>query len=73
MLSKSATVEGIKIWVYVCAVFLVISLTGLGNWSWLWITAPLWIPATLITFIMLCNRVCKYCMKFVHFISVNFK
>ena len=68
ILSKTASVGGIKICVYVFAVFLVINLTGLVNWSWWLVTAPLWIPATLITLVMLCNRVCKYCMKFVHFI-----
>lgn len=25
-------------------VFLVLKLTGIVAWSWLWITAPLWIP-----------------------------
>ena len=28
-------------------VFLVLKLTGLINWSWWWVTAPLWIPAAL--------------------------
>jgi Flp pilus assembly protein TadB len=28
-------------------VFLVLKLTEVVNWSWLWITSPLWIPLTL--------------------------
>lgn len=28
-------------------VFLVLKLTGLINWSWWWVTAPLWIPVAL--------------------------
>jgi hypothetical protein len=25
-------------------IFLVLKLTGLINWSWWWVTSPLWIP-----------------------------
>jgi hypothetical protein len=28
-------------------VFLILKLTGNINWSWWWVTAPLWIPITL--------------------------
>ena len=28
-------------------VFLVLKLTGVITWSWLWVTAPLWIPLGL--------------------------
>ena len=28
--------------------FLVLKLCGVINWSWWWITAPLWIPIALI-------------------------
>ena len=27
--------------------FLVLKLTGVINWSWIWITAPLWIPFSI--------------------------
>lgn len=32
-------------------IFLVLKLTGVGaiaNWSWWWVTAPLWIPAIFL-------------------------
>ncbi|QDH93018.1 hypothetical protein SEA_STEPHIG9_72 [Mycobacterium phage Stephig9] len=29
-------------------VFLVLKLTGVVAWSWLWVTAPLWIAAILL-------------------------
>ena len=29
-------------------VFLVLKLTNVINWSWWWITAPLWVPIGLI-------------------------
>lgn len=33
-------------------VFLVLKLTGNINWSWWWVTSPLWIPLTLGVVIM---------------------
>lgn len=29
-------------------VFLVLKLTGVIDWSWWWVTSPLWLPAVLI-------------------------
>lgn len=29
-------------------IFLVLKLTGYINWSWWWVTAPLWIPIAII-------------------------
>jgi hypothetical protein len=29
-------------------VFLVLKLTGYITWSWLWVTAPLWIPFAIV-------------------------
>ena len=33
-------------------VFLVLKLCGVINWSWWWVTAPLWIPVAL--FVVVC-------------------
>jgi hypothetical protein len=33
--------------------FLVLKLTGVINWSWWWVTAPLWIPAGLFVIILI--------------------
>jgi len=30
-------------------VFLVLKLTHVIDWSWLWITAPIWIPFCIVT------------------------
>jgi hypothetical protein len=36
-------------------VFLVLKLTGVIDWSWWWVTAPLWMPfSLLLVFIMFC-------------------
>lgn len=33
-------------------VFLVLKLTGVITWSWLWVTAPLWIPLAFVLSIL---------------------
>ena len=33
--------------------FIVLKLTGFIDWSWLWILAPLWIPASIVIFILI--------------------
>jgi len=33
-------------------VFMVLKLTGNIDWSWWWVTSPLWIPIALIAFII---------------------
>lgn len=33
-------------------VFLILKLTGVINWSWLWVTSPLWIGALLWVIIL---------------------
>jgi uncharacterized membrane protein YhdT len=37
--SKNLSVSGLLF-----IVFLVLKLTGFINWSWWWVTSPLWIP-----------------------------
>lgn len=38
-------------------IFMVLKLTGNIDWSWWWITAPLWIPITLVIILqMILNR-----------------
>lgn len=32
--------------------FIVLRLTGCIHWSWVWILAPLWIPAAIIAVIL---------------------
>ena len=34
-------------------VFLVLKLTNVINWSWWWITAPLWIPVSIALVLLL--------------------
>ena len=34
-------------------VFLVLKLTNVINWSWWWVTAPLWIPVSIALVVLL--------------------
>ncbi len=36
--------NGIGIGMILFIVFLVLKLTGIIDWSWWWVTSPLWIP-----------------------------
>lgn len=45
---ESAATGGIGLGGAVFIVFLVLKLTGSIDWSWWWVTAPLWIPICLI-------------------------
>jgi hypothetical protein len=33
-------------------VFLVLKLTGFINWSWIWVTSPLWIPLAMVIIVL---------------------
>ena len=43
-MSKENTSGGIGIGMVLFIVFLVLKLTGTIDWSWWWVTSPLWIP-----------------------------
>lgn len=50
---KSNSGNGIGLFTILFIVFLVLKLTSVINWSWWWITAPLWGPVVLIIFILI--------------------
>ena len=39
--------------VILTVVFVVLKLTGAINWSWIWISSPLWIPAAVFAIMFL--------------------
>lgn len=43
----AATSSGVGLPVVLFIVFLVLKLTDVIDWSWWWVTSPLWIPAAL--------------------------
>ncbi len=48
MASKSSSSSGIGLTGVLFVVFLVLKLTGNIDWSWLWVTSPLWIPIVFL-------------------------
>jgi hypothetical protein len=46
MINKTSS-NGIGFGTVLFLVFLVLKLTGNIDWSWWWVTSPLWIPITL--------------------------
>ena len=50
-MSKEKTYTGrIGLGVIIFLIFMVLKLVGIGevaNWSWWWVTSPLWIPALI--------------------------
>jgi hypothetical protein len=48
---KSSSGNGIGLGTILFLIFLVLKLTHYIDWSWWWVTAPLWIPAAVIVVI----------------------
>jgi len=46
--SASTTGSGLSLSTVVFVVFLVLKLTNNIDWSWWWVTSPLWIPLSLL-------------------------
>lgn len=46
-MAKENTSSGMGIGMVLFIVFLILKLTGTINWSWWWVTSPLWIPLAL--------------------------
>ena len=44
---SNSTSSGVGLDVILFVVFLVLKLTDAIDWSWWWVTAPLWIPIAL--------------------------
>jgi hypothetical protein len=48
MNDSNSSVVGISFTGVLFLIFLVLRLTGAIAWSWWWVTAPLWMPITLL-------------------------
>lgn len=47
-MSNSSSNSGIGLGTILFVVFLVLKLTNFIDWSWWWVTAPLWIPFSIL-------------------------
>ena len=48
MSNKSNSSNGLGLGTILFLIFMVLKLTNYIDWSWWWITAPLWIPILII-------------------------
>lgn len=54
---------GIGIGTLLFMVFLVLKLTNVIDWSWWWVTAPLWIPFSIVVVFVIIMLVVYFCKK----------
>jgi hypothetical protein len=53
MSKEKTTSRGIGFGGVLFCIFLVLKLTGHINWSWWWVTAPLWIPLAICCILLM--------------------
>lgn len=51
MSNKSNSSNGLGLGTVLFLIFMVLKLTNYIDWSWWWITAPLWIPIAIIAIV----------------------
>lgn len=59
--SRGSTGAGVGICDLLFVVFLVLKLTHVINWSWWWVTAPLWIPLALLIVVLIVVGIIHLC------------
>ena len=60
MKDGNVTVKGVGFFGLLGIVFIVLKLTGVIAWSWLWVLAPLWMPAAFWLVIVLVLLVIRW-------------
>lgn len=51
MADNKVTYNGIGLPGFMFLIFLTLKLCGIINWSWWWVTSPIWIPVSLVVII----------------------
>lgn len=64
---------GIGICTVLFLIFLVLKLCNVINWSWWWVTAPLWLPFVLVLAISLVIFFVGFCIGIFRYIVKNMK
>lgn len=54
---NNTTAGGIGFCGLLAVAFIVLKLTGVINWSWLWVLAPIWIPTAITLTIIVTVRI----------------
>ena len=57
MTSKTETTGGVSAISLLGIAFIVLKLCGVIDWSWWWVTAPFWMPITLLLMVLITGLV----------------
>ena len=52
-MANNNTSNGIGLGTVLFLIFMILKLTGNIDWSWWWVTSPLWIPFTILIAVVL--------------------
>lgn len=60
---EGKTSSGIGFTGLLTIVFIVLKLTGVINWSWIWVLSPAWIHVLLIILVVIILKIAEYTME----------
>jgi hypothetical protein len=60
MKNEKTSSNGLGIGGILFVIFLILKLTNNITWSWVWVTAPIWIPLSLVLFGLLLLGLASY-------------
>ena len=63
-MKKEIKYVGAGFWDLLLIAFIVLKLSGIINWSWFWVLAPLWIPFALIILILIIYTIVAIVLSF---------
>lgn len=67
--TKVVSGGGISLSTILGVVFIILKLTGVISWSWLWVLAPFWIPLALVALILVVIAIIAVIAGVIDFIS----
>lgn len=60
MSNEKTTSGGIGVGTLLFLIFLILKLTGHINWSWWWVTSPIWIPLVIVGILFIIIGIAYY-------------
>ena len=67
--TKVVSGGGISLSTILGVVFIILKLTGVISWSWLWVLSPFWIPLALVALILIIAAAIAIIAGIIGFIS----
>lgn len=54
---------GLVICMILFLIFMIFKLCGIITWSWVWVTAPIWIPLSIVFIIVMITMMAYFTVK----------